>query len=167
MIWNLITAGILLWLSKRYEKQLKPGTLFAGWLMAAGFGRTWLELFFRPDQPKIPGTIISYSAIVSVLMGIAGIVMLLIRYKQIQPAFAENWETEYTISNRLMETPQVEMEIVEEEPKAPPRVKRAVKKVPAASTAVKKTSTRKTVKKEEAPAPKKKPAARTKKSSLE
>src|SRR5258707_8639243 len=67
MIWNFAAAGLLLWLARRYGKSLKPGTIFAGWLVAAGLGRTWIE-FFRPDQPKIPGLGISYSAVVSGLM---------------------------------------------------------------------------------------------------
>ena len=60
LLWNLAAAGILLWLVRRYGKSLKPGTVFAGWLIAAGIGRTWIELFFRPDQPKIGGSILSY-----------------------------------------------------------------------------------------------------------
>lgn len=99
MIWNFITAGVLLWLSRRYEKQIKPGTILAGWLLAAGIGRTWIELFFRPDQPKIPGLGISYSAIFAALMAIAGAVLLLVRYKAIDVQFAENWEEEYKPSS--------------------------------------------------------------------
>jgi prolipoprotein diacylglyceryl transferase len=98
MIWNILTASLLLWLARRYEKRLKPGTIFAGWLIAAGLGRAWLELFFRPDQPKIPGWGLSYSGLVSALMAIAGIVLLLVRYKKINLAFAQNWEEEYKVS---------------------------------------------------------------------
>lgn len=108
LIWNFITAGILLWLSRRYEKQLKPGTIFAGWLIAAGIGRTWIELFFRPDQPKIPGLGISYSAIFAALMAIAGAVMLLARYGKIHFKFAENWEEEYRVSGEAKARAAVE-----------------------------------------------------------
>jgi len=156
MIWNIATASLLLWLSRRYEKQLKPGTLFAGWLIAAGFGRTWIEFFFRPDQPKITGTGISYSAIVSALMGIVGIVMLLIRYRKINPAFAENWEAEYKISTRPMDSTQVEMTEVVEEPKKP-RVKRVTTtKVKTAKPAVRRTVAKTPVKK----TPTRKPTAK-------
>jgi phosphatidylglycerol:prolipoprotein diacylglycerol transferase len=98
MLWNFAAAGLLLWLSRRYEKQLKPGTLFAGWLILAGTGRTWIE-FFRPDQPKIPELGISYSAVFSALMAVAGAVLLMIRYKAINTAFAEDWEEEYKITS--------------------------------------------------------------------
>jgi len=112
MLWNFATAGLLLWLSRRYEKQIKPGTLFAGWLLAAGIGRTWIELFFRPDQPKIGDSPISYSMIVAALMAIAGAVILMLRYKVIQWQAAEGWEEEYQISSQAIpvetsSTPQV------------------------------------------------------------
>ncbi|HXQ35277.1 MAG TPA: prolipoprotein diacylglyceryl transferase, partial [Anaerolineales bacterium] len=91
MLWNFAAAGFLLWLSRRYEKNLKPGTLFAGWLVLAGIGRVIIE-FFRPDQPKIPELGISYTSIIAALMAIAGAVLLMARYKAINLSFAENWE---------------------------------------------------------------------------
>lgn len=76
MVWNLLSAGLLLWAARRFEKQLKPGMLFAGWLVLAGLGRALIEAF-RPDQPLIPGTGISYSRLVSILMALVGVVWLL------------------------------------------------------------------------------------------
>jgi phosphatidylglycerol:prolipoprotein diacylglycerol transferase len=111
MLWNFAAAGLLLWLSRRYEKDLKPGTLFAGWLVFAGIGRVIIE-FFRPDQPKIPELGISYSSIFAALMAIAGAVLLMARYKSINLSFAENWEEEYQISGQA----QPEAEPVEEKP---------------------------------------------------
>jgi len=159
MLWNFASAGILLWLSKRYGKQVKPGTIFAGWLIAAGLGRTWLELFFRPDQPKIGDSIVSYSAVVSALMAIFGAILLMARYKAINVQIAENWEEDYKISTQpVVQLPAEPVEIVEE-PKAP-RAKKA------ASAATKSTTVKKTTSKEKTTAPKKKPATTgTKKSS--
>ena len=94
MLWNFASAGLLLWLSRRYKEDLKPGALFAGWLVLAGLGRVIIE-FFRPDQPKIPSLGISYSSIFAALMAIAGAVLLLARYKAINLKFAENWEEDY------------------------------------------------------------------------
>jgi phosphatidylglycerol:prolipoprotein diacylglycerol transferase len=166
MIWNLITAGILIWLSRRYEKQIKPGTVFAGWLIAAGLGRTWLEYFFRPDQPKIGNTLISYSMLVSALMALAGVILLLIRYKKLNLAFAENWENEYQVVGLATE-PQVE--VVAEEKKVV-RVKRTstakveteAEPAPAKKSPVRKTAS--TTKKTPTQAVKK-TTTRTKKSS--
>jgi phosphatidylglycerol---prolipoprotein diacylglyceryl transferase len=155
MLWNFAAAGFLLWLSRRYEKELKPGALFAGWLVLAGIGRVFIE-FFRPDQPKMDGLGISYSALVAALMAITGAVMLMIRYKAVNLAFAENWEEEYQISGQVKveEVPADESVEEEEAPpvqkaspmRAKPRVvKRTVTKSPARKTsasAAKKTATR-------------------------
>jgi prolipoprotein diacylglyceryltransferase len=65
--------------------------------MLAGIGRVWIE-FFRPDQPKIGDSFISYSMIAAALMAVAGTILLMARYKAINPAFAEDWEEEYQIA---------------------------------------------------------------------
>lgn len=88
MIWNLAAAALLLWIGRRYSEKIKPGTIFAGWLVLAGLGRFIIE-FFRPDQPRIPGTGISYTHIVATLMALAGALWLLARYQVIRlPALA-------------------------------------------------------------------------------
>ncbi|OGO25899.1 MAG: prolipoprotein diacylglyceryl transferase, partial [Chloroflexi bacterium RBG_16_52_11] len=116
MLWNFAAAGLLLWLSRRYKEDLKPGALFAGWLLLAGSGRVLIE-FFRPDQPKIPGLGISYSSIVAALMAIAGAVLLMARYKAINLKFAEDWEEEYQTGEKA--EPEAEPEEVLEEKKTP------------------------------------------------
>lgn len=158
MLWNFAAAGLLLWIWRRYEKDIKPGTIFAGWLLLAGIGRAWIE-FFRPDQPKIAGLGISYSAVVSGLMAITGAIILMARYKAINLQVAEDWEEEYAISTQPK--PQADLEETTEEPIAP-RVKK-VSKATTKSVEVKKASANKPTTK--TPTPKKKPATRTKKSS--
>ena len=162
MLWNFAAAGFLLWLARRYEKDIKPGTIFAGWLMLAGLGRVWIE-FFRPDQPKIENTLVSYSMLAAALMAIAGAILLMVRYKAINMAFAEDWDDEYQISGGS--NPQAE--VVKEET---PVVKTtAKKKTSTAKTATaKKKSAPKaetTTKKKTASKTTKKPTTRTKKSS--
>ncbi|MFC1879182.1 prolipoprotein diacylglyceryl transferase [Chloroflexota bacterium] len=99
MIWNLFAAGLLLWLSKRYEEKIKPGTIFAGWLVLAGLGRFIIEIF-RPDQPRIPGTVISYTRVVAALMSLIGTLWILVRYDVIRwPAFKFGPDA-YAIRNR-------------------------------------------------------------------
>jgi len=129
MLWNFAVAGFLIWLSRRYEKEFKPGTVFASWLMLAGFGRVWIE-FFRPDQPKIGDSPISYSMVAAALMAVAGAIMLMIRYKAINLTFAENWEEEYQISGQ--EKPQEEE--IEEEDEPAEEEPAPVKKTPRAKT---------------------------------
>jgi phosphatidylglycerol:prolipoprotein diacylglycerol transferase len=155
MLWNFAAAGFLLWLARRYEKQLKPGTIFAGWLLAAGLGRLWIELFFRPDQPKISSLGISYSAIFAALMAIVGALLLMVRYKAINLNAAGNWEEEYKPSTlqsgsvaQQDESPAVETVAEAASPRAKKANKRgsliqkkAREKI-AARKAIKKTSAR-------------------------
>ena len=96
MILNILLALILLWVSRQYIEKLKPGAIFAGWLISAGLIRTFIE-FFRPDQPHIGNSFITFSMLISFLMAAAGAVLLLIRYGRLQPAFAAGWEEEYQI----------------------------------------------------------------------
>jgi phosphatidylglycerol:prolipoprotein diacylglycerol transferase len=156
LLWNLAAAGLLLWLSRRYEKTLKPGTLFAGWLILAGIGRTWIEYFFRPDQPKIGDSGISYSMVVAALMAVAGAILLMARYKAIRPQAAENWEEEYQISTRPQSEEKPEEAMEEEDIDPPARRNGSLK---AWASAGKKKS------EEDVSAPKKKTTTRTKKST--
>ena len=146
MLWNFAAAGLLLWLSRRYQKELKPGALFAGWLILAGVGRVIIE-FFRPDQPKIPDLGISYSSVVAALMAIAGAVLLMARYKAINFGFAEDWEEEYQISGgaisqegpvQAMETPV----IAKPAPAKKPMPKKPAKKAKGGTAARTKKSSR-------------------------
>jgi phosphatidylglycerol:prolipoprotein diacylglycerol transferase len=86
MIWNILAASLLLWIGRRYANKIKPGTIFAGWLVLAGLGRFLIE-FFRPDQPRIPGTPMSYTSIVAGLMSLVGGLWLLNRYGIIRIPF--------------------------------------------------------------------------------
>lgn len=79
-IWNVIGAGILLWIGRRFKKQLKPGVMVALWLIWAGVGRFWIEIF-RPDQPRIGSTDISITRVVAALMALAGILVVLAKYE--------------------------------------------------------------------------------------
>ncbi|MCB2179713.1 prolipoprotein diacylglyceryl transferase [bacterium] len=85
-LWNIVMAVLILWLVRKFADKMKPGAAFYMWLIAAGVGRAWLE-FFRPDQPLIPGTALSYSRLVAILMALAGIVMLLARFGKIKLGF--------------------------------------------------------------------------------
>jgi phosphatidylglycerol:prolipoprotein diacylglycerol transferase len=83
MIWNLLAAALLYWLFHRFAARLKPGSMFAGWLILAGVGRSIIEQF-RPDQPRIPGLEISYSNIIAFFMALTGVLILLWLYKAIR-----------------------------------------------------------------------------------
>jgi len=149
MLWNIAAAAFLLWLFRRYQKELKPGTIFAGWLVLAGIGRVWIE-YFRPDQPKIPGWDISYTTVAATLMAVGGILLLLIRYKAIPVSFAKDWEEEYKISTtskpRKISTTKKKSDSAKLKTALPKKVSTSRRPTRKASTATKKkTPSRKTV----------------------
>jgi len=97
MLWNFLAAGILLWIALEYKNRIKPSSIFAGWLILEGFGREIIE-FFRPDQPRLAGTDISYSRIAAGLMILVGIIWLLIRYEIIRIPFLKPGSDSYRLS---------------------------------------------------------------------
>lgn len=73
---------LLIWLNNRYRDQWKPGTLFAIFLIWWGGNRTWIE-FFRPDQPAIGNSFLTYSMLAAFAIALVGVYILLQRYGKI------------------------------------------------------------------------------------
>ncbi len=96
MILNILLGLLLLWLSRQYADKMKPGAVFSGWLIAAGLARAFIE-FFRPDQPRMGDSFVTYSMFVSLLMALSGVAALLIRYGKLKTAFTAGWEQHYQI----------------------------------------------------------------------
>lgn len=78
-LWLLLGFIILLVLNARYRDQWQPGTLFGLFLVWWGGGRVWIE-FFRPDQPTVGSSPITYSMITALLIALGGVLVLLQRY---------------------------------------------------------------------------------------
>jgi phosphatidylglycerol:prolipoprotein diacylglycerol transferase len=53
-LWNLGNMGLLLWLSRRYGRRLKPGDVFLAYLVIYPVGRFWME-FLRLDSAQVAG----------------------------------------------------------------------------------------------------------------
>lgn len=102
IIWNLLATGFLLWIARKYKDKLKPGVVFGIWLILAGVGRNIIE-FFRPDQPTFPGTGFSYSRLIALLMVVAGIILILIKYKILKIGFIPAGRDAYRLSPPLEE----------------------------------------------------------------
>jgi len=102
ILWNVFAAGLLLILSRKYKEKMKPGVVFGAWLILAGVGRNLIE-FFRPDQPTFPGTAFSYSRFVAILMIIAGILLILHKYRILKVGFLPAGEDDYKIAPPLEE----------------------------------------------------------------
>jgi phosphatidylglycerol---prolipoprotein diacylglyceryl transferase len=100
MLFNFLAVGLLIYLTRKYEDRLKPGVAFGIWLILAGVGRNIIE-FFRPDQPTFPGIAFSYSRFVAILMIIAGVLLILIKYRILRIGFIPAGAEEYTIAPPL------------------------------------------------------------------
>jgi prolipoprotein diacylglyceryltransferase len=87
---------LILWFTRHYKSKAKPGAAFAMWLILAGVGRFFIE-FFRPDQPRVPGTGVSYTRIANVFMILAGILLLLIKYEVLRLPFLSPGTSSYVI----------------------------------------------------------------------
>lgn len=147
MILNVLAFLFILWYIRKDENE-KPGTAFSLWLICAGFIRTFIE-FFRPDQPRIGDTFISYTMVVAFLMGVAGVILFLARNGKLQIAGLKNWEEEYQVKKIEKKTASTsrQRQFVEdtsdmdnqEEIQAPKR-KPATKKPTVKKTTAKKTT---------------------------
>jgi phosphatidylglycerol:prolipoprotein diacylglycerol transferase len=89
----------MLWLGRRFAKQLRPGVMFGAWLVWAGVGR-FLAEFFRPDQPRIPGTGTSYSQVIYGLMALGGLLFVAVKYEKIKLPFISAEPKKYKLSRR-------------------------------------------------------------------
>lgn len=81
-LWLLAGFILLTWLNNRYRQQWKPGTLFGAFLIWWGGGRAWIELF-RPDQPTLGNSPITYSMLGAIGLAMVGILLILFRYGKI------------------------------------------------------------------------------------
>ncbi|HEY1408219.1 MAG TPA: prolipoprotein diacylglyceryl transferase, partial [Promineifilum sp.] len=77
---------ILIALNSRYRDVWKPGTLFGLFLIWWGTGRAIIE-FFRPDQPTIGDSDITYSFVLAISLVIAGLWVVLSRNNRMPQIF--------------------------------------------------------------------------------
>lgn len=73
---------LLVGLNRRFRGKWKPGTLFGLFLIWWGSNRAWIELF-RPDQPTIGNSVVTYSMVAAVLIALAGVVVILYLYDKL------------------------------------------------------------------------------------
>lgn len=81
-IWLFLGFLILAFLNNRYRDVWRPGTLFGLFLIWWGGGRFIIE-FFRPDQPTIGNSPITYSMIMSLALVGLGIWVVLQRSRRL------------------------------------------------------------------------------------
>ncbi|NET74464.1 MAG: prolipoprotein diacylglyceryl transferase, partial [Sphaerospermopsis sp. SIO1G2] len=78
----LVGFAVLIFLNARYRETLRPGTLFAIFMIWWGGNRAWIELF-RPDQPNIGETPLTYSMLGAIGIALVGLYILLNLYEMI------------------------------------------------------------------------------------
>lgn len=105
IIWNVLAAFFILWLTKKLAEKYKPGTGIALWLLLEGVGRVIIE-FWRPDQPRLGNLPISITTAVAILMSLAGVIMLLGRYRVLKWRIFKRWEkyykpAKYTLAQKM------------------------------------------------------------------
>ena len=81
-LWLFAGFLLLVYLNRRFRDRWRYGTLFSLFLIWWGGGRAWVELF-RPDQPTFGNTFITYSMVISLLIALAGVLILLSKYDKL------------------------------------------------------------------------------------
>lgn len=79
MAWLLLAFGVIFFLFRRRQKDFLHGLITGFYLIASGFGRFFFE-FLRMDQPKLPGSTLTYSQIFAVLYMVVGVIIVLDRW---------------------------------------------------------------------------------------
>jgi len=97
ILWNIFAAQLLFVIARNFKDKVRPGVIFYGWLVLSGVGRIIIELW-RPDQPRIQGTDISYTSMVAALMAVVGTVLLLDKLEIIRIPFIPKGPDQYSLS---------------------------------------------------------------------
>lgn len=95
MIWNLVMAGILIYLVVKHGDRIRTGVIAGLTLIAAGVGRALIELYLRPDQPRFFGTPVSTSFVLSIIFALIGVFIVLVKMGKISVPFMKPGSTEY------------------------------------------------------------------------
>lgn len=78
-LWNVIGFGLLFWISRRYENELRPGDIFLLYLIWYPLGRFAIE-FLRTDSWFFPGTPFNMVHLISAAAVITAAVLLYRRH---------------------------------------------------------------------------------------
>jgi len=93
-IWNLVLAGLIVFLIIKKGDKIPSGVIAGLWLIAAGVGRAWIELF-RPDQPRFFNAPASTSMIISIGFALIGIFIVLVKLGKLQVGFMKPGTLDY------------------------------------------------------------------------
>ena len=80
-LWNFVGFALIFWLSRRFEKSLKPGDIMLMYLIWYPFGRFWIE-FLRTDSWFFPGTPFNVVHILCAIAVLASATTLYLRHRR-------------------------------------------------------------------------------------
>ncbi|MEO1403484.1 MAG: prolipoprotein diacylglyceryl transferase [Cyanobacteria bacterium J06635_1] len=80
-VWNLIGFGLLFWISRKFQKQLKPGDLALMYAIWYPLGRFFIE-FLRTDSWFFPGTPFNVVHALSFVAVIGAAATLFVRHRR-------------------------------------------------------------------------------------
>jgi phosphatidylglycerol:prolipoprotein diacylglycerol transferase len=83
-VWNFIGFGLIFWISRRFEKQLRSGDLFLCYVIWYPLGRFFIE-FIRTDSWFFPGTPFNVVHVLSAICIVAAALALYLRHRNWQP----------------------------------------------------------------------------------
>ena len=87
-------AGLIVLLVVKRGDKIPTGVIAGLWLIAAGVGRSWIELF-RPDQPRFFNTPVSTSMVISILFALIGVFIVLVKSGKLKVGFMKPGNTDY------------------------------------------------------------------------
>jgi phosphatidylglycerol:prolipoprotein diacylglycerol transferase len=83
-LWNLLNAGLLIWISRRFRNFLRRGDLFLIYLVFYSFGRFFLE-FLRLDPSPVAGINVNQTIMAVVFVTSAAVLLLRHRFVSNEP----------------------------------------------------------------------------------
>ena len=86
-VWCLALFAVLALLDRRMKYRIRPGNIFAGYMIGYGAGRFWIEGFFRPDAWMVGP--LAAAQWVGIFMIVLGIGMVLISRRRAAPELVE------------------------------------------------------------------------------
>lgn len=100
MIWNLIGAALLLWISRAALRRLKAGSLFTLYVLWYTAGRTWIEMLRIDFAHEFLGVRINVWVSIAVFIAAAIVFIGLQRYGKPTALLAEKLRTITELENR-------------------------------------------------------------------
>ncbi|MEZ4539017.1 MAG: prolipoprotein diacylglyceryl transferase [Chloroflexota bacterium] len=84
--WLILGFVVLVFLNNKFRDKWRPGTLFGVFLIWWGVGRAFIE-FFRPDQPNVGSSAITYSFLMAFGLALTGVWIVLSRNNSVPQVF--------------------------------------------------------------------------------